>query len=675
MTRRKGVFFLIFLFGLLFGLNKFVTGTWIPPSGDSGIWFSGGLFMIIVGAYWTENFFTKPADVAQNAIVAIISISMLSSPPLKEWWDGLQIFSAVLGVIAISLAFQRANPAGEVSAISKLGYEIVSRVGASSVLFSLVFVLSLISYFDLKSRETKAMVIFWGLVLFFKHARLDEVIDIFYKKIKFKNVSAIGKLTRLFEPGIVRFQLYPGAACKSGDVVALTNGKLDATGGSLAVVVEGRHSPQLLEMEALLLESADPGRLVSESPFVVSPVLDEPTRQKATQLKKALIGIAAKGTNVSRLNFEIIDSENNIEQGLLVSVKDGQSEIMFQLVDGTLQEEASIEGGERSFTVAQAEQLGVWNDQRGGFETFNWVVPENAPIRVTVDQAVPETVRTFKVGQVPGSAYPVNISIQDLVLYHSAILGVTGSGKSFLAYSLIEACRESGIKVICLDVTGDYKRWIPNAVKLPTLAHVVPFLNNNDRRVGIVEFQGQQSVTQSTLSIVKHAQKWCEENRLPEELRAPVAKVLVVIEEAHTIVPEWNSNPQKTSQDQVNAISQVVLQSRKFGLGFMVVTQRTANVTKSILNQCNTIFAFQAFDETGFDFLKNYMGDHYVRALPTLRKREGVLVGKASKNDRPIIVRFTEQDRATVEGIQDFSIPETPIGPVVAPNVLDPDGQ
>ena len=77
----------------------------------------------------------------------------------------------------------------------------------------------------------------------------------------------------------------------------------------------------------------------------------------------------------------------------------------------------------------------------------------------------------------------------------------------------------------------------------------------------------------------------------------------------------------------------------------MIVTQRTANVTKSVLNQCNTIFAFQAYDETGFDFMKNYMGLHYVNALPTLKKREGVVVGKASVSDRPVIVRFNDQTR------------------------------
>jgi hypothetical protein len=39
------------------------------------------------------------------------------------------------------------------------------------------------------------------------------------------------------------------------------------------------------------------------------------------------------------------------------------------------------------------------------------------------------------------------------------------------------------------------------------------------------------------------------------------------------------------------------------------------------------------------------MGLHYVNALPTLKKRQGVVVGKASVSDRPVIVRFNDQAR------------------------------
>jgi hypothetical protein len=54
--------------------------------------------------------------------------------------------------------------------------------------------------------------------------------------------------------------------------------------------------------------------------------------------------------------------------------------------------------------------------------------------------------------------------------------------------------------------------------------------------------------------------------------------------------------------------------------GWLLVTQRTANVTKTILNQCNSIFAMRTFDETGKEVLSNYIGRPYAD-LPTRYRR------------------------------------------------------
>jgi DNA helicase HerA-like ATPase len=172
------------------------------------------------------------------------------------------------------------------------------------------------------------------------------------------------------------------------------------------------------------------------------------------------------------------------------------------------------------------------------------------------------------------------------------------------------------------------------------------FLNEPGLNIGIVEFiEERKHPIQSTREIAELALNWAKDHRTDAEIREPVPKILLVLEEAHTLIPEWDFNPVRTLQDKVSKTVQIVLQARKYGLGFMVITQRTANVTKSILNQCNSICAFQAYDETGFDFMKNYMGEHYVRALPNLKRRHGVLVGKASQSDRPIIVRYHDQVR------------------------------
>jgi hypothetical protein len=77
----------------------------------------------------------------------------------------------------------------------------------------------------------------------------------------------------------------------------------------------------------------------------------------------------------------------------------------------------------------------------------------------------------------------------------------------------------------------------------------------------------------------------------------------------------------------------------------LIVTQRTANVTKSILNQCNTVFAMQVFDATGMDFLANYIGATYARTLSNLQKQQSVVFGRAFENVTPLLVDIPRTDR------------------------------
>jgi hypothetical protein len=62
-------------------------------------------------------------------------------------------------------------------------------------------------------------------------------------------------------------------------------------------------------------------------------------------------------------------------------------------------------------------------------------------------------------------------------------------------------------------------------------------------------------------------------------------------------------------------------------------------VTKSALSQCNTLFAFQAVDETGIDYLQGVIGPTLAMGIPTLPNRTAVAVGRGLPSARPLIVR------------------------------------
>src|SRR3989339_49809 len=82
---------------------------------------------------------------------------------------------------------------------------------------------------------------------------------------------------------------------------------------------------------------------------------------------------------------------------------------------------------------------------------------------------------------------------------------------------------------------------------------------------------------------------------------------------------------------------------RKYGIGLLVIAQRTANVSKTILTQCNTVICFQAFDETSFNFLGNYVGKDLVLTLPNLKQYNAIVAGKAVKSNVPMIIDLTRK--------------------------------
>lgn len=87
----------------------------------------------------------------------------------------------------------------------------------------------------------------------------------------------------------------------------------------------------------------------------------------------------------------------------------------------------------------------------------------------------------------------------------------------------------------------------------------------------------------------------------------------------------------------VNSIAQIALQGRKYNIGFIVIAQRTANVSKTVLTQCNSVIVFQELDRTTSDFLANYMGKSFVDILPTLKSRTAIAMGKAFRSNSPMI--------------------------------------
>jgi DNA helicase HerA-like ATPase len=92
------------------------------------------------------------------------------------------------------------------------------------------------------------------------------------------------------------------------------------------------------------------------------------------------------------------------------------------------------------------------------------------------------------------------------------------------------------------------------------------------------------------------------------------------------------------SKGLVSKISQIALQGRKYGVGLLVIAQRTATVSKNVLTQCNTVIALNSFDETSVNFLSNVFGRPHAETLRDLPRLHAIVFGKGVRSQRPVIV-------------------------------------
>jgi len=112
----------------------------------------------------------------------------------------------------------------------------------------------------------------------------------------------------------------------------------------------------------------------------------------------------------------------------------------------------------------------------------------------------------------------------------------------------------------------------------------------------------------------------------------------------------------------VAKIAQIALQGRKYRVGLLVIAQRTATVSKTVLTQCNTIISFSCFDETSINFLSNFYGRDYAELVPNLPSLHAVAFGKGIRSARPLIVEIPfDESKAH------------PTAPAVTPSTEQPD--
>lgn len=474
-----------------------------------------------------------------------------------------------------------------------------------------------------------------------------------------------------------------------------------------AILLENNGHPIKINKQDIIprIQSAgDKSALFVEESELTPSALSQIKADYLTCNLNRFVGNIRENSDINLIYFSILNNGDVIKEGSIIEVNIKGKMVLYQVINGITKE--LNDDGENKFGIilGKARKLGEYIDEKKELVYTPWVPNENERVYILENNLDINLEKIAKedIGRLPDTAMSIPIKdINSLTTHNTAILGILGVGKSCLTFELIrKIINSSDCKIVCIDITNQYysenglfnyvqKNVIKDDMSKEHLESLITesqkkgtrtspatwgnveyyrsivnkYINwfyESDNKVWVInpdnhavkkaassfniEEAVDLTVVEKTRIISEAILKYCMEQGQTE-----TARCCVVFEEAHSLVPEWNSVSSSGDQSATNGTAKVILQGRKYGLGCILITQRTANITKSILNQCNTIFALRVFDDTGKQFLENYIGSDYSSVLPTLEERHAIVTGKALNLKQPVVIQLNDKKYFRVE--------------------------
>lgn len=682
MSKLKNLFYLFLFGGALLGI-KFgvVNKIFVAYPKDADVWFTSGLLLVVLGVFVTEKYFTRSLDVIVNIITLTVVLLTIDSPHDFRLWSALLTYTIIVGILALIsfvLYVEEKDQNLWSQRISGITGNISRFLGSSKMLFSIVFILSIFNYFifSLENNQniTKEqfavllLIIFWGAVLLIEpidRRLIQPIIDRLQTKVR---PRVLGKVVRRISPNIVvseRTAFAPNIT--AGDLVYIDNIKRShpPISNGLMYLYSQQTEDKYYDFFYSLFPTPD---AISERMYVHALTSDEQlglseaiSHQELLGNKTNLIGFVHSGSDIDVLKIKMVDGVDErklLKEGDLVSVGFYGHPTKYQIINVETSNEVVEGANKQGGKLITAQQIGLWKDEAQKFEGSGWVPEINAPVFIeSADEEIaPLAGDHYRVGVVPKSKYPIYIDLEESVTHHIAIIGKTGTGKSRMAAKILEKIARAGYKVIIFEVdrrhTQSLTRYIDptlveeqdsNAFNLDTATR--PIIAVNLQPI-VRQGGGTNTVNFSDLAAT------IIENVIRYQVNHEDQKICIAMEEAYDFIPENSFGQQTFGQPNVSRISQMVLKCRKHNIGFLIITQRTALVTKTILYQCHTIIALQSFDETSRTFMGAYINQKYLDSMSILPRFRAIVVGKGSSCDQPVIVDFFDPSTTAVVNLQ-----------------------
>lgn len=622
----------------------------LPTTDTKDIWFYSGLGSMLFSLLFIEPYFTSPKNVLTNSLPLLLVFLAIKNNYANDtiWWCifGFISLMAIFSIISIVLSECGKNKSDShiVNKISNIIKNFAVKFGQGKVLYSIIFISTLLIYYGGNNIHDNIysliMFIFWFFVILLINPK--NLNNSFSIKKKDKNIDVIGEIFAVQSNKIYLAKVFEDKRnINKFTTIKFKNYQDKILIGFIFDIYELNNQQWA---KICILQSVPQDSSLNLKPNVICKYRKDDLGDKIDNF----VGIVVENSNISKINFEYSKKERDLEEGYLLEVDIGGKNIFYQVVNGITNSEILESKNKSGFIKGEAIQLGEWNNQTLNFDKFGWVADMYLPVfkvsnieKCSNKFIYPE----YKLGVIPKTNIPSVINLHEAISHHIALIGVTGAGKSFLAIEMIKELMQD-TKIICIDFTGEYAQKFQNL-------QTYKFTNNKDdmnkfmqskENIGMFELPS----ISNTKDVLAHTQSFIDAVFEYAKNQQTQQQICLVLEEAHTIVPETSFlgdlGEYGSSKALVNKMGQVALQGRKYGVGLMVIGQRTANISKTILTQCNTMICFQAFDDTNFNFLGNYIGKDLAISLPSLKKYHAVVSGKAIKSNLPLIIDTTQNE-------------------------------
>jgi uncharacterized protein len=629
--------------------NEFV------PQGNHIVWYQAGFLSLCIGMLFSEPFYTKPVDALITSVALFFTMINLNEAPYIMIWRLLIVLCTLIFLMCIYLLWFEEKDYVQSPRLAKINKSlliIVKELGSAKVLSSAVYITGVISF--VKPSNQGILFIGWLILLiliYFKPEKSFNTLLRIWNNSEEK-ISYCGTVAKFEEPNIVQLNMLNEV--EEGDIIGISDSQIFNRQNVIYGIIYKKFNGA--------------GQKITNCIILDNQINDWKGQKYAFKLKNfnnlvciddsvifkrqsELVGVIIEGSDIENIKVKVINS-SLINNNDIIEVESKGVQILYQ-INNALTSKDEMTVNKMGYEIVTAKQVGSWNPEKSMFEPHTWVPSLNSVVYKVNRYTEQSTQIPSELSQIGtfDTGHPIYVNINDLVTHNTAILGVTGSGKSSMGYTIIEQIIEKNIKCICIDNSGDYLRSVnyDNIFEITKSEHIEEFLNSES-----LFAVANATLVSNALAIIRSSYEWAK-GKTDTTKKEIEPKICVFIEEAHALIPEWNSVVNRDDQQLVNRISQYVMQGRKYGSGVIVVTQRTANVTKSILSQCNTIMSFKAFDKTSNDFLSSFMDEGYINSIGMLQTGHGIIAGKALTSGKPVVfksvTRFSDDDESIYDEV------------------------